>query len=144
MELSKKLTYIIVNFPYEDIRTKNLMLKKQIMNFILVGIINTIVGYSLYVFFIYLGFHYSIAVLFATILGVFFNFKTIGKLVFRESNNTSIVKFFGVYIVIFITNVTLIKVFVSFGYNDYVSGLFAIFPCAMISFVLNKFYVFRS
>ena len=119
------------------------MLKKQILNFILVGILNTFFGYSIYALFITLGFNYIWAVLFATILGVLFNFKTIGKYVFGSHENTLIVKFFSVYVVVFIVNVIIIKIFKTYNFNDYISGAFALIPSATVSFVLNKFYVFK-
>ncbi len=120
------------------------MLKKQIVSFILVGVLNTIVGYALYAFFIFIGFHYILAVVASTILGVLFNFKTISKFVFETHNNRLIVKFFSVYLIVFIVNVALIKLFKVFGYNDYIAGLIALFPCAAISFILNKYYVYKK
>ena len=44
--------------------------------FIVVGMINTIFSYSLFALFIYLGMHYTFAVLISSCLGVLFNFKT--------------------------------------------------------------------
>lgn len=120
------------------------MLKKQIFNFILVGILNTLVGYALYALFIYLGFEYILSVLFATVLGVMFNYKTIGKFVFYEKSNNSIVKFALVYLIVFIVNISVIKIFKIYDFNDYISGFFAIIPASIVSFVLNKFYVFKG
>jgi len=125
-------------------KLENFVIKKQITSFILVGILNTLVGYTLYVIFIYIGFDYTLSVLFATILGVLFNFKTIGKFVFKNSNNTKILKFFLVYGIVFIVNVSVIKLFKLYNFNDYISGLIAIFPASIVSFVLNKYYVFKE
>ena len=72
------------------------MLKKQIVNFIIVGIFNTLFGYAAYALFIFFGFNYIVAVLLATILGILFNFKTIGKFVFKSSGNSSLVIILGV------------------------------------------------
>ncbi|MDQ7062031.1 MAG: GtrA family protein [Sulfurimonas sp.] len=120
------------------------MLKKQIISFLLVGIINTIVGYSLYALFIYLGFSYILSVLFATILGVLFNFKTIGKFVFKSKSDNAILKFILVYSIVFVVNIVIIKIFKGYEFNDYLSGLFAIIPASAISFILNKYYVFKD
>ena len=120
------------------------MLKKQIINFIWVGILNTFVGYTLYALFIYIGFSYVFAALFATILGILFNFKTIGKFVFKTHNNTLIVKFFFVYLIVFIMNISIIKILKIYNFDDYIAGLFAVAPCAIISFVLNKYFVFKE
>lgn len=120
------------------------MLKKQIFNFILVGILNTLFGYMIYAFFIYLGFKYVLAILFATIFGVLFNFNTIGKFVFNNKDNSALIKFIFVYVVVFGVNVLTIKIFKSYGFNDYISGFFAIIPASIISFVLNKYFVFSE
>ena len=119
------------------------MIKKQIFNFILVGVVNTIFGYSVYALFISLGFDYVISTLIATVIGILFNFKTIGKYVFDSTNNSLIFKFFSVYVVVFLLNILIIKISKSYGYNDYISGAIALLPSASLSFLLNKFYVFE-
>jgi len=120
------------------------VLKKQIFKFILVGMLNTVFGYALYALFIYFGFTYIFAVFFATIIGVLFNFKTIGKFVFESKDNKALLKFVLVYMIVFIVNVLTIKVFKSYEFNDYIAGFFAIIPASIISFILNKYYVFKE
>jgi putative flippase GtrA len=120
------------------------VLKKQIFRFIVTGVINTIFGYSLYALFIYIGFKYHIALLFATILGILFNYKTIGKFVFNNKEKNTIIKFFIVYIIVFIINIVLIKFFKLFNFNDYLAGFIAVIPASTISFILNKYYVFKE
>lgn len=120
------------------------MVKKQIINFMLVGIINTIFGYSIYALLIFLGLNYILSVFFSTVLGVLFNFKTISKYVFESNNNKLIFKFMFVYFIVFIVNIFLIKVFKIFDINDYFAGFFAIIPVAILSFLLNKFFVYKG
>lgn len=120
------------------------MLKQQIVKFIGVGIINTLFGYSLYTLFIYIGFDYKYAVFFSTLLGILFNFKTIGHFVFESHDNSLILKFFSVYAVIYIINISLIKGFSLFGMDYYLAGFLALFPCAILSFILNKKFVFTQ
>lgn len=120
------------------------MIKKQITNFILVGGINTIFYYTLYSFLIFINFNYIIAVLLATIIGVFFNFKTFSKFVFYNNDNSLLYRFIITYIVLFFLNILFIKIFSLFGLNYYYAGFFAIIPYSIISFLLNKFYVFKN
>jgi putative flippase GtrA len=120
------------------------VLKKQIINFILIGIVNTLVGFSLYALFIFIGIKYIGAVLLATILGVLFNYITIGKFVFNTQDNTSIIKFSLVYTIVFFINIIVIKVFKAYNFNDYIAGFFALIPASIISFALNKYYVFKG
>lgn len=120
------------------------MLRKQIINFILVGILNTIFGYSAYALFIFIGFNYILAVFFATVLGVLFNFKTISKYVFESTDKKLIFKFSSVYFVVFIINITLIKVLKLLSLDEYLAGFIAIVPVACLSFIFNKFFVYKK
>jgi putative flippase GtrA len=120
------------------------VLKKQLVSFVLIGILNTLVGYLLYALFIFIGFNYFLSVLFATILGVLFNFRTIGKFVFNSDDNKKIIKFVFTYVLVFCINILIIKIFSKFGYNNYILGLIAIVPCSIVSFLLNKYFVFGS
>lgn len=115
----------------------------QVKKFILVGVLNTIVGYSLYALFIFFGFDYVYALGLATVLGVAFNFQTIGRLVFKHNNKKLIFKFVLVYIVVFCVNLMLIKFLVWLGLNEYIGGAIAIIPASALSFILNKYFVFK-
>ncbi|WP_024850587.1 GtrA family protein [Hydrogenovibrio kuenenii] len=118
---------------------------KRIISFILVGILNTIFGYSLFSYFIYLGIYYPISVLLATILGVLFNFKTIGRLVFGHRDHSRIFHFIAVYTVIYVINVLGLWGMEQYGlYNKYIAGAILLIPLALLSFVLNKKYVFNQ
>lgn len=120
------------------------MIKKQLARFILVGLLNTTVGYLLYATFIFLGFGYVLAIFFSTILGILFNFKTIGRFVFQSSDNRLLLKFFAVYAFTFIINVSIVSGFRNLGYNDYMAGFIAILISAAISFGLMKYLVFKK
>lgn len=120
------------------------MIKKEFIKFILVGILNTIVGYGLYALFIFIGFNYVFSLLFATILGVLFNFQTIGRIVFKRHHNSLVFRFINVYIVVFFIGIGLIKILKEYGFDDYLAGFIVLFPNSVISFLLNKFYVYRT
>ena len=121
------------------------MKNNKFIKFLLVGVLNTIVGYGLFAFFVYLGFHYTLAVLFSTILGVLFNFKSIGKLVFDSHDNSLIYRFILVYAVIYLLNITGLWIFKINGLaNMYINGFLLLAPLAIVSFVLNKKYVFKG
>ena len=116
----------------------------QVYKFIFVGILNTIFGYSLFALFIYLGLYYPLAVLLSTILGVLFNFKTIGRLVFNSSDNGSIFRFILVYAIIYLLNIFFLWLLKKLGSeNMYINGFALLIPLAAVSFLLNKFFVFR-
>ena len=127
------------------LKGKILTLDNHFIRFILVGILNTMVGYGLFALFIYLGLHYSLAVLFSTILGVMFNFKSIGKLVFNTCNNDRIYHFIGVYVLLYLLNVSGLWGLSFIGMeNMYIAGAILLAPLAVISFILNKNFVFNQ
>lgn len=124
---------------------KRLAIEDRFYKFLIIGVLNTIVGYSLYALFIYLGFSYPIAVLFATVLGVLFNFKTIGRVVFGDKGNSRLFQFIAVYTLIYILNVLGLWGLEYFSIdNKYIAGAILIVPLALLSFFLNKVYVFKG
>lgn len=120
------------------------LLNNQLIRFFIVGGVNTVFGYSVFAFLIYLGLHYSIAALAGTFIGVLFNFKTTGKLVFKNSDNTLIIRFFAVYGIVYLLNVTGLAFFNHIQINNYVAGAILIVPVGVIAFLLNKKFVFNK
>lgn len=120
-------------------------LPEQFVRFLLVGVLNTLVGYGLYTFFVWVGCNYIWAPFFSTVLGILFNFKTIGVIVFQSHNNRLIGKFFGVYAIVYICNVLGLKCLAVCGVeNMYLSGAVLVLPLALLSFILNKKWVFKK
>ena len=114
----------------------------RFVRFLFVGAVNTLFGYGIFALFISLGIHYAIASFLATVTGILFNFKTTGKLVFDSSDNSLIFRFFGVYAVCYVMNVACLKIFSLFQVNMFLAGALLIPPTAVLSFYLNKKYVF--
>lgn len=123
---------------------KNFFISKQFFSFIFVGGLNTLFGYAIFALFIYLGMNYAVAVFIATCLGVIFNFKTTGKLVFNSHDNNLIYKFILVYVLLYIFNVLLIKILQPIFENFYLTGFISLMPTAVAAFVLNKYLVFNT
>lgn len=119
-------------------------MKKKFARYILVGILNTAFGYSLFALFIYLGIHYALAVLLSTVIGVIFNFKTIGLLVFKSKDNSLIYRFVAVYVFTYCLNVAFLRIFKKYDINMYLAGLLLLIPIALISFLLHNSIVFRE
>lgn len=120
------------------------MIQKQVLMFLLIGILNTLFGYSVFSFFIYIGMHYIAAAFLSTCVGVLFSFKTMGQFVFNNANNKIIFKFAFLYLILFFFNIMILKGMQFFCSNMYVNGLIAITTLACISFIMNKYFVFRN
>jgi putative flippase GtrA len=119
-------------------------LSSKFIRFLFVGGLNAAFGYSVYAILIYLHVHYSLAVLMATFLGVLFNFKTTGRLVFKSKNNWLIFKFIGVYVIIYAVNTAALKIFNFFKVDLYLAGAVMLLPMAVVAFILNKNIVFKG
>ena len=119
-------------------------INNRFVRFLIVGGINTAFGYGVFALLIFLKFHYAIAVLLGTILGVLFNFQTTGRLVFDSKGNRLIFKFIGVYVIIYVINTLALGVFNFFKVNMYLAGAVMLLPMAMVAFVLNKNLVFKG
>ncbi len=113
------------------------------VKFILVGVLNTAFGYLAFALLLFLGLHYSIAVVLSTIAGILFNFKTIGVLVFKNHNNKLIFKFVAVYTLICTIGIIILRLAELVHINLYFAGLVSTVICALISFILNKNWVFK-
>lgn len=116
----------------------------KFIKFLFVGCINTAFSYSVYALFIFINFHYALASFLSTVLGILFNFKTTGTIVFKNHDNHLIFRFFGVYGFTYILNVLGLKIFKIFNCDMYLAGFIMLFPMAVISFILMKKFVFIS
>jgi putative flippase GtrA len=119
------------------------LLEVKLFRFLLVGVMNAAFGYGCFAGFLYLGLHYSAALLFATILGIAFNFKSTGALVFGSKNNKLIFRFIAGYGLVYGANVAGIAALELFGVDPYLAGMALIVPMALLSFVINNRFVFN-
>jgi len=115
---------------------------RQFILFLAIGVLNAIFGYSVFSLLIFCGLHYTWAAFFGTCLGIIFNFKTIGGIVFKNHNYKLFFKFLCVYGFLYIVNIALIRFMLFFVSSVYIAGAIAVIICAMISYLLNKHLVF--
>ena len=115
----------------------------RFIRFLFVGGINTLFSYFIFSIFILFQVHYSIASFIALILGVLFNYFTTGRIVFNNSDSKLLFKFFGVYGITYLINLLFLKIFDSCHVNMLIAGAILVFPSAILSYFLNKTFVFR-
>lgn len=120
------------------------LLELQIVRFLIVGILNTCFSYCIYAGFLYLGLNYALANFFALILGILFSFRTQGSLVFRNRSRRLIVRFSACWLVIFLINIGLIAMIIRIGFDAYIAGAAALLPITIISYLIQKFFVFGA
>lgn len=123
---------------------KDKILAHQFIRFVLTGVLNTAFGYGVFAIFIWIGVHYTFAVLFGTILGALFNFKTIGTFVFKSRDNSLIWRFLLVYAGVYVVNIIALKYLRVVIQNDYACQAILIPLIALTSYTLNKNFVYSK
>ena len=117
-------------------------LDEKFLKFLFVGFLNTAFSYFIYALFVTIGLKANLALFFQYIIGVLWNFKTTGTIVFQNKNNKLIFKFILSYIFTFLINSVLLAILNKF-INDYLAQAILILPIALISFIILKKWVFK-
>ena len=117
---------------------------KKFVRYIFVGVINSAFAYSIFVLFMYLGIHYRFSVLLTLIAGVLFNFKTIGSIVFKSSDNKLIFRFVLSYVVIYVISVAGLDILKRCGISMYIGGILLMPLSAVVSFTMFNLFVFNK
>jgi len=118
-------------------------MNNEIIRFLLVGILNTIVGYIVFSTLYFVLNSEIISLLLAYILGILFNYKTYSKYVFTSSDRQVFVNFIMIYLGIFLLNTVFLKIFINMIYfNPYISQFLLILIVTPILYLLQKKYVF--
>ncbi|MBQ4647387.1 MAG: GtrA family protein [Candidatus Gastranaerophilales bacterium] len=116
---------------------------EKFLKFLFVGFLNTAFSYFIYALFITFGFVANLALFLQYLIGVLWNFKTTGTIVFQNKNNKLIFKFVASYIVTFLINSVLLKMLIKYV-NEYLAQALLILPVAMLSFLILKYWVFKA
>ena len=117
--------------------------KSRVYRFLMVGALNTCVGYALFALFVWIGVPYPAAIGLSTIVGVFFNFLSSGRLVFGNTSNSRLGRFFLVYGVLYLTNLGFITALLTLGVNIYLAYAITLPPIAVATYFLQLNFVFK-
>jgi putative flippase GtrA len=115
---------------------------EKFFKFLFVGAFNTLFAYTIYAILVTIGIIPNIALFLQYILGVLWNFKTTGIIVFKNNNNRLIFKFIASYILTFVVNSILLNILIRY-INDYLAQAVLVLPIAILSFLIFKFWVFK-
>jgi putative flippase GtrA len=119
---------------------------RLIARFLAVGFLNTVVGYGIYSLLVLLDIPYLFALLMATIMGVIFNYFSIGRLVFKSRGGLFVfAKFITAYSVVYSINATALDVLIKqFQFNPYLGQVLCVPLSVMISWLLMNYWVFKN
>lgn len=115
------------------------------LRFITLGIVNNILGYLLFLFFIFLGIEYKIAMSLLYFFGSIMSFVGNWKWVFHNNQLffSAICQFFIVYLLGYLLNLALLIYFVDqLGYSVLLMQAIATVIVASFLFIMLKFIIF--
>lgn len=119
------------------------MIQYEFTRFLITGGINTLFYYMLFGGCVYLNMDYRVAVLLATAVGIVFSFMTFSKYVFNNRNKKLIFRFIMNYVVVYFLNIYIIGFLHNhWNMNLYLAGFIAMLICAILTYILHKFFVF--
>ncbi len=115
----------------------------QFLRFLVVGGINTAFSYGVFSGVLYLGAHYAVASFASIALGILFGFILQGRFVFGNTESSLIFRFVLVALLLYGAHTTLLKGADTLKLNLYAAGALLTLPMALLSFWLNRRFVFR-
>ena len=117
----------------------------RFVRFLAIGALNTLFSYALYAFLVFVGMPYTAARIVSIIIGIIFNFFTTGRVVFKNRDNGLIFRFILVYAVTMTLDVLFLRRLVSgLNINKYLAGALVTIPIALLSFLLNSLFTFKT
>lgn len=119
--------------------------ERKFVKYLFVGFMNTVFSYIVYAIIVTITGRATFSLALSYIIGILFNFQTTGRIVFKNKDNTLIVKFFLSYLTTFFINRYSLDTLVNtMGVDKYLAQALLVFPIAMISFTLLKYFVFKE
>jgi len=112
------------------------------LRFLVMGGINTGFSYGVYALLVYCGLNYALSNLCSLILGILFSFRTQAAFVFQHAARGLFMRYAMVWSILYLSNIAMIGSMLRIGANAYTAGALAIVPTAVLSYFLQKSFVF--
>jgi putative flippase GtrA len=117
---------------------------KRFVRFLMVGALNSVVGYGIFAGLVFTGLMPEIALLIATMLGILFNFLTTGQLVFGRRHGRYLLKFVAVYGAVYALNAAALRMMMSLSIPPLVAQLILLPVAALLTYVALRTLVFKE
>jgi putative flippase GtrA len=112
--------------------------------FLLVGVLNTAVGYGLFAMIYLLTQSHRVAVVIATILGVLFNFCSTGWIVFDNRSGRALIPFVLGYAVTLGANFILLELLVRSSIDPLIAQAACLPVVVVLGYLINSRIVFNN
>jgi len=123
------------------------LLKDQRIRFLIVGIINTAVGYGCFAVGIFVGLHYFIAHIIATVIGVTCSYFLNKYFTFKQYEKSwhEVVRFISVYCVSFVLGSVILYCLIDLlKIRPYIAGGVKLILTIILSWFGHKYFSFRK
>jgi len=118
----------------------------RIFRFLSVGVLNTVFGYAVYAFLLFVNVPYLTALFISTVAGVIFNYFTFGRLVFHGHGGRYMFgKFIITYVIVYISNAALLDVLTKkLFFSPYIGQVICIPLSVLLSWLLLNKWVYKN
>jgi putative flippase GtrA len=116
----------------------------EFLRFLIVGGLNTAIGYGIYSTLVLLRLFPELALLVATILGTVINYATTGGLVFRNRGNGRFFSFVLVYSVVYLLNAATLRLLLYAGLEPPTAQAIVLPAAAVATFIAIRKLVFQQ
>ncbi len=117
---------------------------RRFLTFLIVGGLNTLVGYGIFASLILLGLPTAAAIVLGTILAVLFNFLSTGSIVFKNRTGRLLPRFIGVYAVQMSLNIAAVRALENMGLGPLIAGAVVLPPLAVFTYLAMRWFVFSA
>lgn len=114
----------------------------QLVLFVLVGALNTAVGYAVFAAFVLIGSGMTWAAIGSTILGALFNFRSTGQIVFGSRRADRLPRFLLLYAFLCGLDIGLLRLAAAFGVAPLAAQVTILPLLALASFLTMRRFVF--
>ena len=123
----------------KDVRS---LWRRRWLRFLLIGGVNTAASYAVYALLLLAGLPYALANLGGLIFGIVFSFRMHSAYVFRQMGGRRFPRYLVCWAVLYGVNIMLIAGLMQLQLDAYWAGALAILPIALLSYFLQKLFVF--
>jgi putative flippase GtrA len=114
-----------------------------VLRYLVVGVMNTAFAYSVYALLLWMQLPYWAANVGAALLGILFSFRTQGALVFKQTAGSRFPRFVIAWLAILAVQTVLLGALIRLGLNAYTAGIVALVPVTLLSYFVQRCWVFR-
>lgn len=125
-----------------DPRPDSQSLHRQGIRFLFTGMLNTAVGYSLYLAGLAIGLLPELALAVATTLGAIFNYFSTGRMVFGYRALDKLPRFIGSYALIYCLNAAALRGVIAVGIAPAIAQALLLPVVVVVSFLIFRTFVF--